>query len=275
MTLPSLQRLKFPVAILLGLALIGGLLYQRGKKPAIWRTHGQAMGCEWTLISRDAELTASDIQREVQITLDHWEQVMSTWRADSDLSRFNRGEPATPDLQRVLTLADQMRTATEGAFDANVLEAVHRAGFAPEGKGVDLSGIGKGFAVDRVAERLRALGVHDFLFQLAGETIAGEKAWEVGIEAPDPAGRTVVKTFTLQNQALATSGNYRQFLNTERGVISHIIDPRTGQPVIRAFSAVTVIAADCTTADAWATALFVSGKREAPNLVEVWWQENE
>ena len=265
--------MKRVIAILLGIALLGGFLYQRGKKPALCKIHGYAMGCEWTLVCRDTNQSPADLQREVQVSLDHWEQVMSTWRADSDLSRFNRGEPATADLQRVLTLAESMRIATDGTFDANVLEAVHRAGFAPEGKGVDLSGIGKGFAVDRVAERLRALGVRDFLLQLAGETIAGDREWQVGIEAPDPSGRYLTKTITLKNRALATSGNYRQFQNTERGIVSHIIDPRTGEPVIRAFSAVTVIANDCATADAWATALFVSGKNEAPKPLEVWWQK--
>jgi thiamine biosynthesis lipoprotein len=265
--------MKRAVAILLGIALMIGFLYQRGKKPELQQTQGHAMGCEWTLLYRNADQDPAELQREVQTILDHWEQVMSTWRVDSDLSRFNRGEPATADLQRVLTLADKMRIATDGTFDANVLEAVHRSGFGPEGKGVDLSGIGKGFAVDRVAERLRVLGASDFLFQLAGETIAGEEAWEVGIEAPDPTGLRVTKKVTLQNRALATSGNYRQFQNAERGIVSHIIDPRTGEPVIRAFSAVTVIAEECATADAWATALFVSGKREVLASLEVWWQE--
>lgn len=231
------------------------------------------MGCEWTLLCRDEAGHRVEVPREVQAVLEHWEQVMSTWRADSDLMRFNRGEAATRDLQRVLTLAEQMRESTGGCFDARVLEQVHEAGFAPEGKGIDLSGIGKGYAVDRVAERLRAMGLRDFLFQLAGETIAGDKAWPVGIEVPDPGGSRVAKTISLQNRALATSGNYRQFQNTERGIVSHIIDPRTGEPVIRAFSAVTVIAEDCATADAWATALFVSGKREVPASLEVWWQE--
>ncbi len=265
--------MKRVIAIVLGIALLGGFLYLRGKKPTLLKIHGYAMGCEWTLVCRDTNQSPADLQREVQVSLDHWEQVMSTWRPDSDLSRFNRGEPATADLQRVLTVAESMRVATDGAFDANVLEAVHRAGFGPDGKGMDLSGIGKGFAVDRVAERLRALGVCDFLFQLAGETIAGEKAWEVGIEAPDSTERRVTNKVILQNSALATSGNYRQFRTNERGIVSHIIDPRTGEPVIRAFSAVTVIANDCATADAWATALFVSGKREAPAPLKVWWQE--
>lgn len=198
---------------------------------------------------------------------------MSTWRADSDLSRFNQGAPASSDLRRVIDLAESMQQQSAGAFDPYLLEKVHEAGFAPAGKGLDLSGIGKGFAVDRVGERLRALGVNDFLFQLAGETLAGDGVWEVGIEAPDPASRTLTKKVMLHKQALATSGNYRQFKRTDQGIVSHIIDPRSGKPVIRPFSSVTVIANDCAHADAWSTALYVLGKDRRPSSLQVIWQE--
>jgi thiamine biosynthesis lipoprotein len=244
-----------------------------GKKPEITRCEGQAMGCTWTLLHRQADIDSSILTKDVQEVLHHWEGVMSTWRKDSDLSRYNRGSTATADLQRVLDLAEQFRKNTNGAFDARVLGAVHRAGFAPPGEGIDLSGLGKGFAVDRVAERLRARGINDFLFQLAGETIAGDRAWEVGVESPDPAARRVSKKVRLQNQALATSGNYRQFHQSEEGILSHIIHPQTGQPVIRGFCAVTVVAPDATTADAWSTALFVTGDRRGPENLEVFWQE--
>lgn len=231
------------------------------------------MGCSWTLLCRQKNFDPSMLTSDVQQVLDRWENVMSTWKEHSDLSRHNRGEKASADLQRVLDLAEQTRLNSGGAFDVRVLAAVHRAGFAPAGQGIDLSGIGKGFAVDRVAETLRAHGIHDFLFQLAGETIAGDAAWEVGVEAPDPVSRRVAKTILLQNQAMATSGNYRQFHGSDEGIRSHIIDPRTGRPVIRGFSAVTVIARDAATADAWATALFVSGERSGPGDMQVFWQE--
>jgi thiamine biosynthesis lipoprotein len=259
---------------LLSIALLLGYLAVRGKSWGISQSIGNAMGCRWKLTCRSVNLNNSDIPGEVSDLLEHWEQVMSAWRDDSDLSRYNRGEPASPDLQRVLELAASIRVATDGAFDERVLEQVHHAGFASAGKGVDLSAIGKGFAADRVAELLRARGINDFLFQIAGETIAGDAAWDVGIEAPDPTTRRVTKTIRLQNRALATSGNYRQFEKTERGILSHIIDPRTGEPVIRAFSAVTVIANDCATADAWATALFVRGAQIAPPSIEFHWQES-
>ena len=235
--------------------------------------HGHAMGCEWSLKWRGTAPKSTALEHEVSQVLEQWEQVMSTWRADSDLSRFNQGATASPELKRVIELAENMSQQSAGAFDPYLLEKVHQAGFAPAGKGLDLSGIGKGFAVDRVAERLRSLGVNDFLFQLAGETIAGDGAWDVAIEAPDPAVRTITKRVKLQNQALATSGNYRQYQRSDQGIVSHIIDPRTGKSVIRPFSSVTVIASDCAHADAWSTALFVLGKEHQEPTLQVIWQE--
>jgi thiamine biosynthesis lipoprotein len=124
--------------------------------------------------------------------------------------------------------------------------------------------------------------VNDFLFQLAGETIAGDGAWEVALEHPDPATSTRSQVVRLQRQAMATSGNYRQFQSTTNAdadaeVISHIIDPRTGSPVLRKFCSVTVIADEAATADAWATALFVLGpEQKMPFAIKkVIWQFGE
>ena len=245
----------------------------RGQTTAIRYCSGDAMGCKWTLLYRNHNADTAQTQRAVQSILDRWEKVMSTWREDSDLSRHNRGEAASPELQQVISLAEQLHRDTGGAFDHRLLEAVHRANFAPAGKGIDLSGIGKGYAVDRVAEYLHAHGVHDFLFQLAGEMIAGDGLWEVAIEAPDPVRKSIARKVTLQNKALATSGNYRQFVENGEKISSHIIDPHTGKPTVRPFSSVTVIANTAAIADAWATALFVTGERKAAEGMEVFWQE--
>jgi thiamine biosynthesis lipoprotein len=242
--------------------------------PTVNALRGSAMGCEWHLSWRGGEVLPEQLEREVSDVLEHWEQVLSQWRGNSDLSRFNRGEPPTPDLARVLRAADEIKTATGGAFDHHLLEKVHAAGFGPAGTGVDLSSIGKGFGADRVGERLRQIGVRDFIFNLAGEAVAGGGKWQIGIERPDPGGRSNAETITLENQAIATSGNYRQFRHSDDGIKSHIIDPRTGLPVIRPFSAVTVIAGDCASASSWATALFVLGPdfNDTPAGMKVRWQ---
>ena len=222
------------------------------------------MGTTWTLAWRgDAP---PDLRHEVAAVLEHWEQVMSQWRTDSDLSRFNRGEPASDDLTKVIRLAETTREASGGAFDHRILEKVHAAGYGPPGKGIDLSAIGKGFAVDRVGERLRHSGMSDFIFELGGEVLAIGGDWSVDIESPVSKNLKPARTLTLRDRALATSGNYFQ--------PGHLIDPRTGRPVKRPPCSVSVLAADCATADAWATALFVLGPefRDIPAGIVVTWQ---
>lgn len=231
---------------------------------------GHAMGTSWKLATRSP--APAKLGEEVSAVLEKWESVLSQWRTDSDLSRFNRGEPATPELQRVIDLADQVHHESGGAFDHRLLKEVGEAGFGPGGSGMDLSAIGKGFAVDRVGERLRELGVSDFAFGLAGEILVGDGEWELDIEKPDPAAQEILRTVKLRNEALATSGNYRQFVPAPGGLAGHILDPRTRKPVVRPPCSVTVIARDCTTADAWATALFVLGQdTAAPPDLRVQW----
>ncbi len=231
---------------------------------------GESMGTTWKLAWRGA--SSPGMEEAVTDTLKNWEDILSQWKPDSDLSRFNRGEPATPELQRVIDLAEEMREASGGAFDHRMLKETGEAGFGPGGNGMDLSAIGKGFAVDRVGERLREMGASDFVFELGGEILAGDGEWEVAIEKPDPALQETALTLPLKNRALATSGNYRQFRPAAGGLASHIIDPKTRKPVIRPPSSVSVFAKDCATADAWATALFVLGPGfPVPDGIEVIW----
>lgn len=235
---------------------------------------GESMGTTWKLAWRGA--SAPGMEKEITQTLAKWENVMSQWQPDSDLSRFNRGQPASPELQRVIDLAVEIRQASGGAFDHRLLRETGEAGFGPGGNGIDLSAIGKGFALDRAGESLRKMGVTDFVFELGGEILAGDGEWKVAIEKPDPTTQETAMTVLLKNRALATSGNYRLFQPADGGLASHIIDPRTHQPIIRPPSSVSVLAKDCAIADAWATALFVLGRDfPTPDGLEVIWNEVE
>lgn len=257
--------MKRVVLTAIAAALFIGVLLIKGREPAAASPlTGHAMGTTWTLAWRGK--APPDTPGEVAAVLGHWEQVLSQWRTDSDLSRFNRGESASADLAKVIRLAEAAREASGGAFDHRLLAQVHAAGYGPAGPGIDLSAIGKGFAVDRVGERLRRLGVSDFIFELGGEVLAGDGDWSVDIERPDSNSRQPARTLALRHRALATSGNYHQ--------PGHLIDPRTGAPVKRAACSVSVLAPDCATADAWATALFVLGPdfRGCPSDIEVFWQ---
>lgn len=132
---------------------------------------------------------------------------------------------------------------------------------------IDLSSIAKGYAVDRVCEYLRGKGYKNFLVDIGGE-LKGEgyktagKSWRVAIEAPLIDRREIERVVPLENLAMATSGDYRNYFEVDGVRYCHIIDPRTGRPVTHRLASVSVLDPNCVKADAWATALFVLGNEE-------------
>lgn len=139
---------------------------------------------------------------------------------------------------------------------------------------IDLSAVAKGDAVDRVSELLVAEGEPNHLVEIGGEMRArGRNArgepFRVGIEEPDPAGQQVRLAVLLDDRALASSGNYRNFFEVDGQRFAHTLDPRTGRPVRHPLQAVSVLHERCGVADAWATALMVAGPDEAWRLAEL------
>lgn len=129
---------------------------------------------------------------------------------------------------------------------------------------VDLASIAKGYGVDRVARLLKDHGYADYLVELGGEVFAAGrrldgKAWKVGINRPEKtaAASAVYKALFLEDRAMATSGDYRNFARIGDRFYSHIIDPRSGYPVSHGVVSATVVAPNCTLADGLATALMV------------------
>ncbi len=139
---------------------------------------------------------------------------------------------------------------------------------------IDLSAIAKGFAVDRITGLLLDRGIQHFLVEIGGElrshgNHADGSPWKIGIETPDDTGAKVQRILTLDTPAaVATSGDYRNFFEFAGHRYAHIIDPRTGWPAETALAAVTVIADDCATADALATALSVLGPEQGLQLAQ-------
>ncbi|MBR4552542.1 MAG: FAD:protein FMN transferase [Bacteroidaceae bacterium] len=141
---------------------------------------------------------------------------------------------------------------------------------------IDLGAIAKGFAVDRIAAVLRAHKVENFMVEIGGEIVAQGtnpegKPWTVGIVKPtteDATAGLVQQVLSLGTGAMATSGNYLNFHKQGRKRIGHTIDPRTGQPVQRNILSATVLAPNCATADAFATAFMVLGLDSARKVVE-------
>lgn len=143
------------------------------------------------------------------------------------------------------------------------LDADHHAVWQPGGLRLDLSGIAKGYGVDRIAAALDELGVSSYLVEIGGELKSrGRKAdgrpWRVDIEIPDPCG-TPALPIALDNAALATSGDYRRCWIAEGRRYAHTISPLSGYPVMNDLASVSVVQKDCMSADALATALLGMG----------------
>ena len=138
---------------------------------------------------------------------------------------------------------------------------------------LDLCGIAKGYAVDRMAAVLLQHGVPHALVALDGELRAvGSQAsgvpWAVALESPEAGRRAVRGVIELQDLAVATSGDYRRYLEVGDARLAHNMDARRAAPVNNAIASVTVLAGNCMHADAWATALLVAGPGEGLALAQ-------
>lgn len=128
---------------------------------------------------------------------------------------------------------------------------------------VDLSAIAKGHGVDRIVELLGRMGATHVFVEIGGEVrVTGgrvDRPWGVGIQQPDGGPSEVLTALPLDDGAVATSGDYRNFFDAEGQRYSHTIDPRTGKPISHPLASVSVRANNCMMADAWATAINVLG----------------
>ena len=166
-----------------------------------------------------------------------------------------------PDVDALHQLAKAVRVPAHSIIERDATGGRLRK-LAPIA--IDLSGIAKGYGVDRLAETLEAFGVANYLVSIDGEVRArGRKAggepWRIAVEQPGRGVRDIGGIVALEDGALATSGDYRHFVEHDGKTYAHTMDPRGGRPVQNGVSAVTVRAATCMLADAWATALLVAG----------------
>lgn len=139
---------------------------------------------------------------------------------------------------------------------------------------VDLSAIAKGHGVDRLAAVLDGAGCSDYLVDIGGE-VRGRghntrgQLWRIGVEVPDPSRHGAVqRILELDDMAVATSGDYRNYRENDGVRVSHTIDPRSGAPVAHGLASVTVLHPSTMWADGYATALNVLGPEEALALAE-------
>jgi thiamine biosynthesis lipoprotein len=138
---------------------------------------------------------------------------------------------------------------------------------------IDFSAIAKGYGVDLLGRTLESRGIKDYLVDIGGETLAKGQSprqtdWKLGISLPDETAQLsdLQTTVPLRNQALATSGNYRNFYELDGVKYSHTINPKTGYPERNTLLSASVFAPDCMTADAYATAFMTLGTERAFEL---------
>ena len=311
------RRKNIIYSMILLLVVFGVFLYRQNEKPpeeiqqgdGRITVDGKTMGTTYRLVYLDLE--GRDFKEEVDSLLVEFNQSLSTYVPDSELSRFNREDSIAferPFFLPVLQKSQEVYVATEGAFDPTVGPLVNAWGFGPEGvqtkdsvdirsllslvgyDGIsfddkrvkkdkpgmylDFSAIAKGYAVDVVTEYLLQNGVANMLVEIGGELMAkghndrGE-LWKVGINRPDDKefSNDLISIVALNNKGMATSGNYRNFYVEDSVKYSHTIDPFTGYAVQHGMLSATVVADDCMTADAYATAMMVMGVEKSIALL--------
>jgi len=142
---------------------------------------------------------------------------------------------------------------------------------------IDLSAIAKGYAVDRISEKLLKQGFINHLVEIGGELKASginfnKQPWSIGINIPDKSYNTSNKVYKkpllLNNEAVATSGDYQNYFEKKGTRYSHTIDPATGKPVTHKLASVTVVSKSSMHADAFATALMVMGEVKGKQFVQ-------
>ncbi len=178
---------------------------------------------------------------------------------------FIGGPPRVPADSEVAA-AFQLVGAQRVEFDA-AKRTIH---FTREGVRIDLGGIAKGYAVDVAAESLAAHGVRNALVDLTGNMVAlghpaGAPAWRIGVRDPRDRIRFFAKLPLEAGEAISTSGQYEQFVESKGKTYGHILDPRTGRPAEGLLS-VTLIGHTALECDSWDTPLFVLGPRDSKRL---------
>jgi thiamine biosynthesis lipoprotein len=276
--------------------------------------NGLTMGSTYAIKYTSLPQKAINYQTEIDSILEKFNESLSTYRPDSEISRFNNGHAVAfrlPFFYPVLKKSQEVYQASGGAFDPTVGPLVNAWGFgtgkerkAPsqaridslknmigfdkitfdeqsvqkqkEGMYIDFNAIAPGYAADVIGQFLESKGIQDYMIEVGGEVLCKGKNkegkyWTIGINNPEyeqKGGDVLQAIVQLNNKALATSGNYRNFYEQDGKKYAHTIDPKTGYPVQHSLLSVTVFAKDCITADAYATVFMVLGREKAMEFLE-------
>ncbi|VVP87857.1 FAD:protein FMN transferase [Pseudomonas fluorescens] len=244
------------------------------------------------------------VQVEAEKILADIDRQMSTYRSDSDIERFNqlpanRCQAMPASILQLVRVGEQLSVQSDGSYDLTVEPLLNLWGFGPQAreekvptaqalaevrqrvghrqlhiKGdqlckeaaveVDFNSIAAGYAVDQIAARLEALGIHDYLAEATGELkAAGKKpdgsSWRIALEEPRDDQQVAERIVIVDGYGLSTSGDYRNYFEQDGRRYSHTFDARTGVPVSHTLASVTVIHPSALMADGLSTLLLILG----------------
>ena len=268
--------------------------------------HGVAAGT-FINITVEKKEGSSLILDEAFTRIKGMERLFSVYDRNSEISILNRKgkHEVSDEMIRLLEKSVSISVITKGAFDVTckplidlyrkaekrdvepseqeISGALKNVGWKKiringnmvrlqKGMEIDLGAIAKGYIVDRTAEFLKGKGIKNALIDAGGDIYAyginphGRK-WQIGIRNPFRKN-SFIKRIGISDRGVATSGDYERFYTIKKKKYGHIVNPSTGKSVQDYPAGVTVIAPDCTTADALATAFFVMGPGPAVRLAD-------
>jgi len=253
------------------------------------------------------------VRREVESILAEVDRQMSTYRNDSDIERFNalpanNCQTMPASVLELVRVGEQLSAQSEGSYDLTVEPLMNLWGFGPQGREekvpspaalaetlqrvgsrhlhidgdrlckdaaveVDFNSIAAGYAVDTIAARLEALGIHDYLAEATGELKAkGKKLdgspWRIALEAPRDDQQVAERIINVDGYGVSTSGDYRNYFLQDGRRYSHTFDARSGAPVLHNLASVTVIHPSALMADGLSTLLLILGPERAWDYAE-------
>ncbi len=260
---------------------------------------GTTMGTDYSIKVLNTKISKLIIDKR----LNEIEKIFSTWDETSELSKLNRAPvnqwiKVSDELFFVLLQAKEIYKQTQGFFDPGIGRLIDIWGFGviktqvkPNKEKIakalaissieyvhlgdlrvkklkdvyiNLSAIAKGYSVDIVANMLIQQGLKNFIVEIGGEVMA-QGQWTIGIEKPNHSLPIAIE---LQNLAIATSGDYRNYFVWQEKKYQHILNPSTGLPANTDLSSVSVIHDSAMIADAYATAMMAMGSQKARRLAQ-------
>lgn len=296
--------------------LLACTLFACTPRPELIKLEGFAQGTTYHISYFGGEVDQETLQARVNREFTRIDEALSNYRPDSAIEAFNATPGTEPlavdaELVELVELARQVQKASDGCYDLTIKPLFDLWGFKKEsftppdeaalaqtlalvgldkletldgthlrkqipGLRIDVSSLGQGYSVGRMAAILEQAGVDNYLVEIGGELqVRGKKPdgspWRIALEKPLPNQRKLHKIVAFddgQTRALMASGTYRHYFDQDGKRYSHILDARSGKPIEHATVSVAVLHPDPTLADAWSTALLCLGSKAGLSVAD-------